>query len=87
MGNCASYLGGNDEVVLLPAVFLDRLPEHDLGLPAGVYFGGVEEVDAGVVGDLHAFQGGFYPLLILIQSIGRDSRTIPNVSAISEPGA
>lgn len=87
MGNCASYLGGNDEIVLLPAEFLDRFSEHDLGLSAGVYFGGIEEIDAGVVGDLHAFQGGFYFLLILVYSIDRNGRTIPDVSAICEPAS
>ena len=79
------YLGGNDEVVLLPAEFLDCLSENNLGLSAGVYFGGIEEVDAGIVGHLHAFKGGFCCLSDSINSIDRDGHTIPDVSAICEP--
>lgn len=71
MGNCAlaRYLGGNDEVVLLPAEFLDCLAENNLRLSAGVYFGGIEEVYAGIVGYFHAFKGGFCFLLDSINCI------------------
>ena len=71
MGNCAlaRYLGGNDEVVLLPAEFLDCFSENNLRLAAGVYFGGIEEVYAGIVGYFHAFKGGFCFLLDSINCI------------------
>lgn len=79
------YLGGDDEVVLLPAEFLDCLSENNLRLSAGVYFGGIEEVDAGIVGYLHTFKCGFYCLLDSINSIVGDGYTIPDVSAVCEP--
>lgn len=47
-------LGGDDEVVALPAKLLDRLAHHSLRLSRGIALGAVEEVDAGVVRGLHA---------------------------------
>lgn len=87
MGHCAlvRYLGGNDEVVLLPAEFLDCLSEDNLRLSAGVYFGGIEEVDAGIVGYFHTFKGGFCCLLDSINCINGGRHTIPDVSAVCEP--
>ena len=53
-----TYLCGNNQVIALPAILLDGLAEQDLGLAVGVGLGRVEEVDAAVEGDLHAFERG-----------------------------
>lgn len=55
----ASYLRRNDQIVLLPPVLLDRLPQDDFRLAARVYLRGIEEVDSCVVRRFHALKGGF----------------------------
>lgn len=56
-GGVQTYLGGDDEVVALPAVLLDGLAHDNLRLAGGVDLGAVEKVDAAVVGGLHAGKG------------------------------
>lgn len=58
-GGAPVDLGRHDDVVALEAEFLDGFAEEDFGLAAAVDFGGVEEVDAGVVGDFEGLEGGF----------------------------
>ena len=52
-----NYFCGHDDVVSVPAEMLD-CPAHDeLGFPAGVAFGAVEEVDAAVESGFEACEG------------------------------
>jgi hypothetical protein len=59
------YLGGNNQIVSLPAEFLDRLAHNALGFPAGVALRAVEEVDADVVGGFHAGECVFWDILLV----------------------
>lgn len=57
----------NDKITALPAKVLDSLSHHDLRLAGGIVLGRVEEVDAKIVGLLHASKR----LLVLgVPSIG-----------------
>lgn len=55
-----SHLGGDDEVVSLPAILFDGLAHDNLALAAGIHFGAVEKVDARVVRGLHAGIGALF---------------------------
>lgn len=48
------YLGGDDQVIALPAVLLDSLAHDNLRLTLGVGLSAIEEVDATVVRSFHA---------------------------------
>lgn len=50
-------LGGNNQIVSLPAILLDGLAHDNLGLAASVRFCTVEEVDASIVSGFHAIEG------------------------------
>ena len=63
-------LGRDNQVVPLPAKFLDRLAHDNLGLAARVGLGAVEEVDPGVVGGFHAVKGDL----------------VANVATVGDPG-
>ena len=55
----ARELGGDDCAVALRGVFADVVADDNLGVPLGVYVGGVEEVAARVEVDVHDLFGGF----------------------------
>lgn len=48
--------GRDDDVVSLPAKFLDRLANDFLRFPGGITFSAVEEIDAGIVCGFHAVE-------------------------------
>ena len=53
-GGFDAHLGGDDEVVSLPAVLFNGLAHDLFALAAGIHLGAVEKVDAAVVCSLHA---------------------------------
>lgn len=53
----AQYLGGDDQIVTVPAELLDRLAHDLLRLASSIGLGAVKEVDTAVVGSLHAGVG------------------------------
>lgn len=54
IGGAAQYLGGDDQVVAVPAELLDGLSHDLLRLAASIGLGAVKEVDTAVVRSLHA---------------------------------
>lgn len=55
-----TYLCRDDQVISVPAKVLDGLAHNDLGLSPSVSLSRIEEVDAAVVGSLHAGKGALY---------------------------
>lgn len=62
-----TYLGGDDDVVPLPAKLLDGLAHNLLGFALSVPFGAVEKVDAAVVRGLHT---GICALTVDVPAVG-----------------
>lgn len=54
-----TYLGRNDEIILLPSKLLDCFAENNLRLSAGIYLRRVKEVHACVVCSFHTIECGF----------------------------
>jgi hypothetical protein len=53
---CATYLGGNHQVVALPAILLNSLAHNNLRLASSVRLGTVKEVDTALVRSLHTLK-------------------------------
>lgn len=81
------YLGRNDQIPLLPTKVLDRFPHDNLRLSSGIPLGGIEEVDASIVGGFHTRKGFFCNHQFHNLSIDRHQHTIFNVSAIGKPSS
>lgn len=89
----SAHLGGNDEVVSLPAVLFNGLAHDLFALAGGVDLGAVEKVDARVVGGLHAGIGALCGKLAYTAQLGQlpllktnpPIHTAINVAAIGQP--
>lgn len=62
LGRPASYLGGNDQILLLPSKPLDSLAHDGLRFPAFVSLSGIEEIDSRIIRYFQALICSVYPV-------------------------